>query len=91
MAQNPSTQLYSTRTRPKHFIQAEVSELQQTCEYDLKWSNNILQHEQGPTCKVTVLAQFGNVKYGFHLISLYPQNFLEKIYDTPGKKYRDPD
>ena len=75
---------YPDRTEPKHFIinqKLPSFGLQQTHEYDLKWSNNILQHaNQGPT--LTVLTQFGNARHGFHLIPLYPRNFWKKIYDT---------
>ena len=83
------TRLYFTQSRPDRSILSSTPKLsglglQQACEYNQKWSHNILQHDK--QCPIfAVLTQLGKARHGFHLIPLNLRNSLKKIYDTPIK------
>ena len=73
---------YPIPTRPKHFVinpKLPVFGLQQNCEYDQKWTNNILKYaNQCPCC---IYSGWGWEAWFLFNSTLFSK-FLEKIYDT---------
>ena len=65
---------YPIRTGLKCFIinpKLHGFRLQQTCEYDQKWSHNILQQHTNQRPILAVLTLVGNARHSFHLLPLY--------------------